>query len=62
VKALTPCRGCFGPIREGANPMVDMMGALSTIGLDPKEIQDRVALFNRYIGATARLRPMPARR
>ncbi|MBM4084500.1 MAG: methyl viologen-reducing hydrogenase [Planctomycetes bacterium] len=62
VKAMMPCRGCFGPIREGANPMVDMMGALSTIGLDPKEIQDRVALFNRYIGATARLRPMPARR
>ena len=29
-----PCRGCFGPIRKGANPMVDMMGALSSIGLD----------------------------
>jgi F420-non-reducing hydrogenase small subunit len=62
VKAMMPCRGCFGPIREGANPMVDMMGALSSIGLDPKEIQDRVATFNRYIGAIGRLRPMPARR
>lgn len=62
IKAMMPCRGCFGPIREGANPMVDMMGALSTIGLDPKEIQDRVATFNRYIGAIGRLRPMPARR
>jgi F420-non-reducing hydrogenase small subunit len=42
--------------------MVDMMGALSTIGLDPKEIADRAATFNRYIGVIGRLRPMPARR
>ena len=62
VKARMTCRGCFGPIREGANPMVDMMGALSTIGLDPKEIADRAATFNRYIGAIGRLRPIPARR
>ncbi|TFG46052.1 MAG: methyl viologen-reducing hydrogenase [Dehalococcoidia bacterium] len=61
VKAYTPCRGCYGPIREGANPMVDMMGALSSVGLDPKQIEDRMATFNRFIGA-GRLRPMPARK
>jgi F420-non-reducing hydrogenase small subunit len=60
VKAYMPCRGCFGPIRAGANPMVDMMGALSSIGLNPQEIEDRMATFNRYIGA-GRLRPLPAR-
>lgn len=60
VKAYMPCRGCFGPIRAGANPMVDMMSALSSIGLDPKEIEDRMATFNRFIGA-GRLRPIPAR-
>lgn len=57
VKAYQTCRGCFGPIREGANPMVDMMTALSTIGLDPKEIADRMATFNRFIGVIGRLKP-----
>ncbi len=61
IRAYMPCRGCFGPIRAGANPMVDMMGALSSIGLDPKEIEDRMATFNRFIGVVGRLRPMPVR-
>ena len=33
IKGHMPCRGCFGPIRKGANPMVDMMSAISSIGL-----------------------------
>lgn len=60
IKAYMPCRGCFGPIREKANPMVDMMGAISSVGLDPRSIEDRMATFNRFIGA-GRLRPMPKR-
>jgi F420-non-reducing hydrogenase small subunit len=60
IKAYMPCRGCYGPIRAGANPMVDMMGALSSVGLDAKQIEDRMATFNRFIGA-GRLRPMPTR-
>jgi F420-non-reducing hydrogenase small subunit len=59
IKAAMPCRGCFGPIRKGVNPMVDMMGALSSIGLDPRSIPDRPATFQRYIGAQNRLRPLP---
>jgi F420-non-reducing hydrogenase small subunit len=59
IKAYMPCRGCFGPIRAGANPMVDMMGALASVGLDPRAIEDRMATFNRYIGAQGRLRPLP---
>ena len=59
IKGNMPCRGCFGPIRKGANPMVDMMGAISSIGLDAKLIPDRAATFNRYIGAHGRLRPLP---
>lgn len=62
IKAHMTCRGCFGPIREGANPMVDMMGALSTIGLNPREISDRMATFNRFIGVVGRLRPLPKRK
>jgi len=61
IKAHMTCRGCFGPIRAGANPMVDMMGALSTIGLNPREISDRMATFNRFIGVIGRLRPLPKR-
>ncbi len=60
IRAYMPCEGCFGPLSEKANPMVDMMGALATIGLDPKQIPDRSATFNRFAGA-GRLRPMPRR-
>lgn len=62
VKGFMPCRGCFGPIREGARPLVDMLTALSSIGLDAKLIDDRRALLNRYIGAQKRLRPLPTAR
>ena len=58
IKGLMPCRGCFGPIRMDANPMVDMMGAISSIGLNAREIPDRAATFNRYVGAQGRLRPI----
>ena len=61
VKGYMPCRGCFGPIRKGANPLVDMMTAISSIGLDAKQVPDRRALLNRYIGAQNRLRPLPVR-
>jgi F420-non-reducing hydrogenase small subunit len=61
VKGHMPCRGCFGPIRKGANPMVEMMGAISSIGLDPKQVPDRRAMMNRYIGGQNRLRPLPPR-
>jgi len=61
IKGLMPCRGCFGPIRKGANPMVDMMGAISSIGLDARVIPDRPATFQRYIGAQGRLRVIPKR-
>ena len=56
IRAYMPCRGCYGPLRLDANPMVDMMGALATIGLDPKQIPDRAATFNRFAGA-GRLQP-----
>jgi F420-non-reducing hydrogenase small subunit len=61
IRAYMPCRGCFGPVREGANPMVDMMSSLSTIGLDPKQILDRAATFNRFVGGHGLLRPVPGR-
>jgi len=62
IKATMPCRGCLGPVRKGANPMVDMMGALSSIGLNPASIPDRPATFQRYIGAQGRLKALPPRK
>lgn len=59
IRAYMPCRGCFGPLSDNANPMVDMMGALASIGLDAKQIEDRAATFNRFAGAQGRLRPLP---
>lgn len=61
IKGGMSCRGCFGPIRKGANPMVDMMGAISSIGLNPRDIDDRRATLNRYIGGHNMLRPLPKR-
>jgi len=61
IQARTPCRGCFGPIRKGARPMVDMMGALTSVGLDPKTVVDRRAIMNRYIGGHGFLTALPAR-
>lgn len=52
-----PCRGCFGPIHARGNQMVDMMGALATIGIEVRKIPDRLASFNRFVGAHNRLRP-----
>jgi F420-non-reducing hydrogenase small subunit len=60
ISAYMPCRGCFGPLSDSANPMVDMMGALSSIGLNPRQIPDRAAQFNRFSGA-GRLRPVRRR-
>jgi len=61
IKAHMPCRGCFGMIRNNANPMVDMMSALSSIGINPQQIEDRRAFFNRFIGASGRLRPIKSK-
>jgi len=52
-----PCRGCMGPIKWTGNQMVDLMGALATIGIDVKLIPDRLATFNRFVGGHNVLRP-----
>ena len=60
IKGYMPCRGCFGPIKgKSGNPMVDAMTAISSVGLDVKQIADRRAMLNRYVGAQGRLRALP---
>jgi len=59
IKGYMPCRGCFGPVKKGSNPLVDMMGAISSIGLNPRQVADRRAMLNRYVGAHGLLKPLP---
>jgi F420-non-reducing hydrogenase small subunit len=62
ISARQSCRGCFGPIRKGARPLVDMMGAMSSVGLEARSVIDRRAMLNRFVGSHGNLRPLPARR
>jgi hypothetical protein len=41
--------------------MVEMMGALTSVGLDPKSLVDRRAMMNRYIGGHGFLTVLPPR-
>lgn len=61
VDARMPCRGCFGPIRKTANPLVEMMGALTSVGINPQSVPDRRFILNRFIGAHKKLAPLPQR-
>ncbi len=62
ITARQSCRGCFGPIRKGAKPLVDMMGAMSSVGLEARSVIDRRAMLNRFVGSHGNLRPLPAKR
>lgn len=60
IEARMPCRGCFGPIRKDASPMVDMMNALSSVGMNAKSLPDRKLMLNRFTGGHNNLRSVPA--
>jgi F420-non-reducing hydrogenase small subunit len=61
ILSNVPCRGCYGPLRLETNPLVDMIGALASIGLDARQIEDRLATFDRYAGLTGKNRPLARR-
>ena len=61
IKGYMTCRGCFGPVKKGSNPLVDMMGAISSIGLNAQQVSDRRALLSRYVGGHGMLKPLPAK-
>ena len=58
IKGYMPCRGCFGPVHKNSDPLVDMVMAIASIGLDPKQIVDRRAMLERYVGSHGRLKPL----
>jgi F420-non-reducing hydrogenase small subunit len=57
LRARVPCRGCYGPVRSGGNPLLDMMNALVSNGIDHRSIVDRKSLL-RFSGAHGLLKPV----
>ena len=60
ISARVPCRGCFGPVRQGGNQLLDMMNALASNGIDFKSVIDRRSIL-RFSGAHGKLRPVKKR-
>ncbi len=54
LSARVPCRGCYGPVRQDGNQMLDMLNALASNGIDIKGVIDRPSLL-RFSGAHGRL-------
>ena len=57
LRARVPCRGCYGPVRAGGNPLLDMMNGLAGKGMDHRGLVDRKSLL-RFSGAHGLLRPV----
>lgn len=60
IKARVPCRGCYGPVQQNGNQMLDMLNALASNGIDIKTLPDRNGGLLRFSGAHGRLRPRPS--
>ncbi len=56
ISTRVPCRGCFGPVREGGNQLLDMMNAFASNDIDFKTVVDRRSIL-RFSGAHGKLRP-----
>ncbi len=56
IAARVPCRGCYGPVRHDGNPMLDMLNALASNGIDVKSLPEFSSLL-RFAGAHRLLRP-----
>ena len=54
ISARVPCRGCYGPVRQEGNQLLDMLNALASNGIDVKNLPDRANLL-RFSGAHNRL-------
>lgn len=60
IGARVPCRGCYGPVRQNGNQMLDMLNALASNGIRFQDMPDRRSLL-RFSGAHGRIRKLPAR-
>ncbi len=58
ISARMPCRGCYGPVRDGALPIIDYIGALASVGYDPSKMIDRRGYLSRFNGAHSVLKKL----
>jgi F420-non-reducing hydrogenase small subunit len=61
IRARVPCRGCYGPVRQGGNQLLDMLNALASNGMGHRDIVDRRSLL-RFSGAHGLLKPLRERK
>ena len=54
IAARVPCRGCYGPVKQDGNQLLDMLNALASNGIDISSVPDRDCLL-RFSGAHGRL-------
>lgn len=55
ISARVPCRGCYGPVKEGSNQRFDMLNALASNGIDIASLPESVSML-RFSGAHGLLR------
>jgi F420-non-reducing hydrogenase small subunit len=56
ISARVPCRGCYGPVHVDANPLLGMLNALASNGIDIRSLPETASLL-RFCGAHGLLRP-----
>ena len=56
ISARVPCRGCYGPVKQNGNQMLDMLNALASNGIDIKSLPEYASML-RFSGAHNLLKP-----
>ena len=51
INGRTPCRGCYGPIRDHSLPFADYTAILAAIGLPPQSMPDKAGYLSRFNSA-----------
>jgi F420-non-reducing hydrogenase small subunit len=59
ISARVPCRGCYGPVKQDGNPLLDMLNALASNGIDITSLPEHASLL-RFAGGHGLLRPKRA--
>jgi F420-non-reducing hydrogenase small subunit len=57
IKARVPCRGCYGPVRQDGNQLLQMLNALASNGIDLESLPDYASIL-RFSGSHGLLRPV----
>lgn len=58
ISARVPCRGCYGRISEHTMPMVDYVGALTSVGQNFAAMPDKQGYLSRFDGSEAILKKL----